>query len=188
MFSVKKSNMSDMKMSDMKNSFRVEQKELHEWLKRERGDQTLTKESVEYLFDKLLVSGYGGLECLKGASDEELLKIGLNDEQITWLKYWIPKNIKKLLEGNWVDGSCMQIFNIVSNENEPIFKVYCGKRLYCKIEYSYNDDRRLVLIIKNYNNDAITKYWDGIILDNFTRIEWTGRNKWGSSEWVKIHN
>ena len=81
----------------------------------------------------------------------------------------------------------MNIFKIVASETEPIFKVYCNKKLYCIIKYSYNDDTNVLLIIKNYNDTNITKYWDGVIKDNFKRIEWIGRNKWGSGCWVKIH-
>jgi hypothetical protein len=174
-------------MTDVTESFRVEQMELHEWLKRERVDETLTPYSVDYILNKLLMAGFGGVECIKKASHAELLKIGLTIEQINWLKRMIPANIT-LLEGKWVDDSCMQIYNIVANKHGPSFNVYCNLLLYCTIEYSYTDDTRILLIIKNYNNSTVTKYWDGIILDNFTRIAWVGRNKWGDSTWVKLSN
>jgi hypothetical protein len=182
-------------VTEMLRAARNEQKELFDWLKKDRKQDTLKKEDAEKLYGLFIMHGFSTFGSLYNIPWRAVENMGLSQDLMAWLSAWLPKSYNEEtpaesftpLLGHWEDsmgGRRCTIKQDYSEESKTcIVEEQDSNRKDGKIGVDYEDPANVLLEAPWGKNGVIRKWW-GRIENNGTRIRWEGRR--GESFWHKI--
>jgi hypothetical protein len=176
-------------IQEMLSVARDEQKELYEWLKIERKQDTLTQKNAENLYGLLIASGFSTLKSLYNITWEIVENMNLSQELMTWLSVWLPNSYNEYpqLMGVWEDSMGGRRCTIKPDESDEsktcMVKEENSKKADGKIGMDYEDPNNVILTAPWGKNGEI-RTWRGKIENGATQIRWYGRR--GESFWYKI--
>ena len=127
----------DKKIKGVKESMRIEQKELLDWFKIDRGRDTLTYGDAYYLLFVFVQNGYDTIKKLDNVRNEVWSSMDIRDDLKTWLSVWLPQKYtgeeadgiqgQYSLEGWWEDEFRGRLIE---------FRRVDGRSFYCGVEKS----------------------------------------------------
>lgn len=180
---------------EMLRAARNEQKELFDWLKKDRKKDTLTQKDAEKLYGLFIIHGFSTFDSLYNIPWRTVENMGLSQKLTAWLSAWLPKSYNEetpaesftQLLGHWEDsmgGRRCTIKQDYSEESKTcIVEEQDSNVKNGKIGVDYEDPAN-VLLEAPWGKNGDKRTWWGRIENNGTRIRWEGRR--GESFWHKI--
>lgn len=187
--------LSNLTVTEMLRAARDEQKELYEWLKTDRKQDTLTKDDADKLYGLFIAHGFSTLKSLNNIPWSVVENMALSQELMAWLSAWLPKSYNAetqsesfiRLLGQWEDsmgGRRCTIRPDLSEETKTcVVEEEDGNRNNGQIGVDYEDPANVILDAP-WGKNGETRTWRGKIENGGTRIRWEGRR--GESFWHKI--
>ena len=179
------------------DSLRIDQSksDLFNWLKHDRGADTLSMKKAELMLCRLIAAGYTSLKSLLRFdwSDKTLAQVAGNNEDKRWLSAWLPRRYHYAsLGGKWIDSVRQRKCVLVENENNDQYSQYFATDEENKNRNRRNNENEAMLTCVEksvtlrapWGRNGEWRIWTGVVDQNFTRIVWEGRN--GKSCWYRL--
>lgn len=176
-------------IQEMLSVARDEQRELYEWLKMDRKQDTLTQKDAENLYGILIASGFSTIKSLYNITWEIVENMKLSRELMTWLSAWLPNSYNEYpsLLGVWEDSMGGRRCTIKLDDSDEsktcVVEEENSKKVNGKIGVDYEEPNNVILDAPWGKNGEI-RTWRGKIENGGTLIRWNGRR--GESFWYKI--
>ena len=176
-------------VAEMLGAARDEQKELFEWLKRDRRQDTLSRNDAENLYKLFIMHGYSTIKSLANMPWSVVENMVLSQALMSWLSVWLPKsyNVVPHLIGYWEDGMGGRPYTIRQCNSEDFNKYIVeeqdsNRNSGCISLDCVNQD--IILLKAPWGKNGNMLEWKGEIEQNGMRIRWQGKHE--QSFWYKV--